>query len=153
MKKTVEHLNSTVELWENICKTADFKSKEYDKELLADKKKELGFDRNCKIREELISHNTTPEELLSTLIKLLKPFSAMMSDLLKMFEEAGAQFTDNNIQINFDFEDAKENFGLDLEHFRIYNEMVKKSFATNCSLNPVILWEIFLNLYMVCSVS
>ena len=89
-------------------------------------KKELGFDRNCKIREELISHNTTPEELLSTLIKLLKPFSAMMSDLLKMFEEAGAQFTDNNIQMNFDFEDAKENFGLDLEHFRIYNETVKK---------------------------
>lgn len=77
----------------------------------------------------------------------------MMSDLLKMFEEAGAQFTDNNIQINFDFEDAKENFGLDLEHFCIYNETVKKSFATNCSLNPVILWEIFLNLYMVCSVS
>ena len=126
MKKTVEHLNSTVELWENICKTADFKSKEYDKELLADIKKELGFDRNCKICEELISHNTTPEELLSTLLKLLKPFSAMMSDLLKMFEEAGAQFTDNNIQINFDFEDAKENFGLDLEHFRIYNETVKK---------------------------
>lgn len=41
MKKTVEHLNSTVELWEHICKTADFKSKEYDKELLADKKKNL----------------------------------------------------------------------------------------------------------------
>ena len=125
MKKAVEHINSTLELWDHFSKIADLKSKEYDKELLADLKKELGFDKKCIVRDELSSHNTTPEELLAVLIKLLKPFSVMMSDLLKMFEEAGAQFTDDNIQIKFDFENAKKNFGLDLDHFRIYNEKVK----------------------------
>ena len=34
MKKAVEHINSTLELWEYISKTANFKGKEYDKELL-----------------------------------------------------------------------------------------------------------------------
>lgn len=144
MKKTVEHLNSTVELWEHICKTADFKSKEYDKELLADIKKELGFDKNTEICDGLISNNTTPEELLSTLIKLLKPFSVMMSDLLKMFEEAGAQFADGNIQIKFDFENAKKNFGLDLDHFRIYNEKVKKVICYELQLESSYPWEDFL---------
>ena len=118
--------NDTLELWEYFNKTADFKSNVYDKALLVEIQKELGFNEKANVRDEIQSHNTAPEQFLSVLLKLLKPFSLMMSDLLGMFEEAGAQSSDDNIQINFDFEDAKTNFGLDLYNFRVYHETLVK---------------------------
>ena len=42
----------------------------------------------------------------------------MMSDVLKMFEQAGAQQGEKNLAISFDFNNASPNFEFDLESFR-----------------------------------
>lgn len=125
MQNTTQ-LKDTLELWDQFAKTADFKSNVYDKQLLEVIKQELGFNTSSDVRSELGIHKTTSEQLLSILLKLMKPFSVMLNDLLAMFEEAGAQSSDDNIQIEFNFEDAKNNFGLDLENFRMYKETVEK---------------------------
>lgn len=126
MTKEIQYLTGTLELWDVFSRTADFKSNEYDKELLATIRTELGFDPNCNVRRELSINNTSSAELLAAFLKSMKPFSVMLNDLLKMFEGAGARYADNNIQIEFNFEDAAENFNLDLNHFRVYSKRVIK---------------------------
>jgi len=49
-----------------------------------------------------------------------------MIDLLRMFEEAGANRTDKNIVVRFNFEHNLPELGFDLEHFRIWLEAWKK---------------------------
>ena len=119
MENEPEILNSTVELWDRICTVADFKSKEYDRRLLHDIRKELGIRDRCHFRSFLVKQKTTPEQLLAVLLKVMEPFSIMMNDLLAMFKTAGAKYSDKNIQIEFDFKKAREQFGLDLENFRL----------------------------------
>ena len=105
MKRSIEKLGSALELWDCFRKTADFKSNEYDKQLLNEIKMGLGFDDKSNICTEIQTNGTTPQQLLAVLLKSLKPFSLMMSDLLRMFEDAGAQYTDNNIQIQLNLYD------------------------------------------------
>lgn len=128
MNTQIEKLNDTIDLWNKVSSIADFNSKTnpYDEALLDEIKKELGFDAGCNISDELAVRKTSPEQLLAVLLKVMKPFSIMLKDLYEMFKEAGAQYSEKNIQIKFDFEDAKENFGLDLENFRQYIEKVEK---------------------------
>ena len=145
LKKSIEQINNTLELWDQICETADFKSNDYDKELLSDIKKRLGFDEKCDIRAELSLRKTTSEQLVFVLHESLKPFSIMLCDLLKMFEEAGAQYTDKNIQIAFNFDDAKERFNLDLDHFRVYKEIVEKGVCYELQLESINPWNDFIS--------
>ena len=143
MKRLITELGSALELWDCFRKTADFKSNEYDKQLLIEIKKGLGFDDKSNIRTEIQTNGTTPQQLLAVLLKSLKPFSLMMSDLLKMFEDAGAQYTDNNIQIQFNFEDATTNFDLNLEHFRVYHEELVKTVDYELQLELSNPWDDF----------
>ena len=127
MKTSITTIGSSIDLWNQFCRTADFKSNEYDKQLLVEIKKRLGLDEKSNIRFEIKARNITPQQLLSAILTSLKPFSLMTNDLLKMFEVANAKYTNNNIQIKFDFEDAKANFGLDLENFRVCQESIEKT--------------------------
>ena len=126
MNTQIENLNDTIDLWEKVSSIADFNSKTnpYDEALLDEIKKELGFEAECDVHNELVSHKTSPEQLLAVLLKVMKPFSIMLNDLLKMFEDARAQYSDNNFMIKFDFDKAKETFDLDLENFRLCTKMV-----------------------------
>ena len=57
----------------------------------------------------------------------MEPFSVMLRDLLKMFERAGAQYSDKNINIHFDFDASKGPLDVNLEHFRLFQEKVEKT--------------------------
>ncbi len=143
MENSIIKLNSTLELWNHFSKTADFKSNEYDKQLLIDIKKGLGFDEKSNIQAAIKTNKTTPQQLLAVLLKSLKPFSLMMSDLLKMFEEANAQYSNSNIQIKFDFDDAKTHLDLDLEHFRVYQKTLIKMVNYELQLELSNPWDDF----------
>ena len=143
MNTQIENLKDTIDLWKKVSSIADFNSKTnpYDEALLDEIKKELGFDAGCNISAELAVRKTSPEQLLAVLLKVMKPFSSMLNDLYKMFEDAGAQYSDNNIQIKFDFEDAKENFDLNLDNFRDYVDKVEKVINFEFNLESYDPWE------------
>lgn len=143
---SIKKLNDTLDLWDVFSATADFKSDEYDEELLSIIKKDLNLNPKSDIRdirEELDAKNISSEELLSVLLRSLRPFSIMLSDLLGMFEAAGAKSTDDNIQIKFDFKDAKDNFGLDLNHFRAYTTKTKQVVRRELLLDSCNPWRDF----------
>lgn len=118
-------VNNSIELWRQFRKTIDFRCEAYDKQLLDEIIKQLGFKPGCDIESELKRHNVSKEQLLAVLIKSLQPFSVMMSDLLKMFEDADAQYTDCTLEMKFDFESA-EKLDLNLNKFRAFTEKVEK---------------------------
>ena len=140
----IDVLHGPLDLWDRFSKTADFKSNEYDKTLLAEIKEELGFDKNCDVCIELAAQNTTSEQLLAVLLKTMRPFSIMLSDLLNMFEAAAAQFSDKNIQIKFDFENAEDSFDLNLNRFRVHKEMVGKAVYYELRLDDSNPWKQFI---------
>ena len=100
-------IQTTVDLWKSLSKVADFKSNEYDKALLHSVIHNLNLEEDIPIIPQIKKYQISIEELLATFIKALEPFSKMMSDLLKMFQNASAFRTDNNLLIEFDFIDIK----------------------------------------------
>ena len=111
-------IQTTVELWKILSKVADFRSNEYDKSLLHSVIHNLNLEEDIPIIPQIKKYQISIEELLATFIKALEPFSKMMSDLLKMFQNASAFRTDNNLRIEFDFEKSKDKFKFDLEAFK-----------------------------------
>ena len=100
-----EIITDVLSLWKKIEEAAHFTDNEYDTELLNSICKKLMLSPNRNISTQLTRHNITCEELLIALCSAIEPFSAMLSDLLEMFERAGAQQSDKNIKINMTFSD------------------------------------------------
>jgi len=67
----------------------------------------------------------TVEDFMGRLLEALNPFSRMLSDLLAMFEQAGARRTDHSLRIDFDFGNAPK-LSFDLRQFRDWLETVKR---------------------------
>jgi|GEM_PF-1050228 len=65
----------------------------------------------------------TVEDFMGRLLEALNPFSTMLSDLLTMFEQAGARRTDRSLRIDFDFGNAPK-LSFDLRQFRDWLETV-----------------------------
>ena len=138
-------VKDTLELWQQFTKSIDSKSEVYDKHLLEDISKALGFKDGCDFELELKNHNVSKEKLLSVLINALQPFSVMLKDLLKMFENADAQYTDCTLEMRFDFELAKDKLNLNLDKFRAYTEKVKKIAFYELQLESCNIWKEIVN--------
>lgn len=111
-----EIITNVVSLWKKIEETANFTDDKYDKEFLNSICKKLMISPDDSISTQLTTHDITCEELLIALCSAIEPFSVMLSDLLEMFECAGAQQSDKNIKINMTF--SNENIlNFDLKSF------------------------------------
>ena len=105
-------IKESVHLWYELSKLAHFEDTAYDLELKNTIAKELNLDSDS-IEEGLRKSHISVEKLLITVLNVLKPFSQMMSDLLRTYETAGARSNNNNIQIVFDFDGVPKNYPLD----------------------------------------
>lgn len=119
-------IKDAVELWNVFEKNANFRDEVYDKVLLEKIREELKLPSTDSITNLLKNSSISVEELLVAVINTLEPFSLMMNDLLKMFETAGAKKSDNNILINFNFENNENTFAFDLNSFRESISIVNK---------------------------
>lgn len=62
------------------------------------------------------------EEFLVAFFKVVQPFADMMVDLLRLFEEAGANQGKLNLAVRFNFDKDLPPLEFDLEHFRRWQE-------------------------------
>lgn len=119
---------NSAELWRFICKSANFKDVFYDYSLQEALKKELKLSPLKTVEYSLKQKGITCDELVLALLRVMEPYSQMMVDLLKMFERASAQSTDNNIQISFDFENKTNNLTFDLKNFKRQIKIVTSTY-------------------------
>lgn len=113
-----ELITTASELWDEISKTAQFQHKEYDLNMLLEIRKRLDLPLNGSMHVLLRKYNISCEALLNTVLCCIQPFTEMLNDLYAMFQKAGAQQSDHNLKIQFDFNRNKESFATDLDFFR-----------------------------------
>lgn len=90
----------------------------YDVELVRELKKKLYPNATHSLDWELRNASPTAETFLDVFFSSLKPFSQMLRDVLRMFEEAGARRSDENLRIAFNFNKASKELALTLHEFR-----------------------------------
>jgi hypothetical protein len=90
----------------------------YDAELVEELKERLYPHATRGLERELYAAPPSVEAFLEVFFGALKPFSAMLRDVLGMFEAAGARRSDDNLRIAFDFDKASQPLALTLEDFR-----------------------------------
>lgn len=140
-KEQLEVINSAVDLWKKISKSAAFNDTDYDKALFEDIKSYLNIDKNANFLKKL--KDVAVEELLNALFTSIKPFSDMLNDLLKVFSKAGAKYSDKNLKITVDFGKLKvdlENFITDVEAI---SKIICKSVTTYFIDDPWALRDLF----------
>lgn len=116
-------IKTSLELYNNLCENAGLNIKDdfYDTEF----NKQLFSALAIKSKEEL--GKITIELFVQTFFNELYPYSLMMSDILKFYEEAESKSNGNNINVTFNFDDINNNLQFDLKHFKKYSEILHKT--------------------------
>jgi len=113
-------LSSAAAAWRHLVATAGFDPDGYDAPLvraLRDPVEGLGLDPTRDIAEELSDRKVSVEEFLAAFFRVMRPYGRMLQDLLDLFTEAGAQFGEHNLAVEFDFGRGVD-LGFDVEQFR-----------------------------------
>lgn len=90
----------------------------YDAELVRVLKQSLYPHSRRSLKSELRAAPPSTEAFLEVFFGALKPFSQMLRDVLGMFVSAGAQRSDENLRIAFDFDKASEALVFTIKEFR-----------------------------------
>lgn len=136
--------NDVANLWDYLVKEGGLNLKTYDKDIIADFQLKLFGTEVSDFRESLKVECISIERFLTTFFESLEPFTKMMSDLLVMFEKAGAKSNGNNLKISINSELMKEKFDFDINYFidivEKWNKTLKSLIIYH--LNEDKLWEI-----------
>lgn len=140
-------ISDAITLWKTFAKTAHFNDTEYDANLEESIRASLRLSRKETVAEQLRKKNVSVEQLLYAILNATEPFSAMLNDLLKMFECASAQSSSTNLQIKFDFDKNRKPFSFDLDHFRrtvdvTSQRLSQKHIRILQDLSPQDLWSL-----------
>jgi hypothetical protein len=101
----------------------DVDHEEYDAPIVEDIQVALGFSTDGDLDDQLSTHPVSIEQFLGALLTSIRPFTQMMTDLLTLFEKAGARRTNDGLGVRFDFEsDDVPDLDFDLDHFRDWLE-------------------------------
>jgi hypothetical protein len=116
-------LNSSRELWAALCAKAGLSLPEsdrssYDEEILAELRASLVAGEAGELGDLLERHGIPIERLLVQFLRAAAPFARMMTDVLVMFEKAGASRTDQNLKLAIDIGGIDQPLEFDLESFR-----------------------------------
>jgi hypothetical protein len=98
---------SAVSLFESVA-SAMRGRRPYDLSLMEDLRAQLFPGRTTEFSELLKTHRTSPEALLSAFFDVIHPFSEMMGDILTMYARARATRNEQNLQILFNFDKARD---------------------------------------------
>jgi len=119
-----ELLQSASDVWKFLEKQGGLDTNLYDADLVEELRVRLAISSQSSFEDVLES--TSTEDFIVAFFQAVQPYVEMMSDLLCMFEKAGAKQTNKNIAISFDFGQAIPDLKFDLSYFRNYVEIWKR---------------------------
>jgi hypothetical protein len=128
--KEDEMIREASQLWAFLQKKGGLDIKRYDTAIVEELREKLTLPSGKNFNQLLVSENVSAEDLIIAFFQVVQPYAKMMSDILKMFEMAGAKRTDNGLYINFDFGKNLPQLNFDLSHFRDWIETWKKIAST-----------------------
>lgn len=116
-KTNDEPLNNTLELWKFIVKKGGLKPESYDLYLEEKLRFYLGLSENKKDFESCLD-TISIENFIVAFFQSVQPYTEMMSDILNLFQEAGANHTNKNLCIKYNFKANKNSLKFDIKHFK-----------------------------------
>jgi hypothetical protein len=113
-------ISSGAILWQTFIERAGLQPETYDDELVNAVCASLGIDAAGDVPGELELQGVSAQVVLNALLGALRPFAQMMTELLAVYEFAGATAAvGDNLRISYDFDDALEGvLDFDLTSFR-----------------------------------
>ena len=141
---TFELLQTPVAVWDFLKAEAGLDVEGYDSAIIEELKKNLNLKQEDDLELFLSSLSLDLEYFITAFFKSIQPYAEMMSDLLQMFEKAGAKQTNHNIGINFDFGKGVPELSFDLRHFRDWTKVWSEVTATvNANIwNTETIWQL-----------
>ena len=140
-----ETLTSVSELWTALQDQAGLDVDSYDAPLGAELSERLNIGAGtADIGTRLENAGVSVEQLLDTFLELVRPYVGMTSDLLKMFERAGARRASENLRVRFEFDQSTSQLDFDLRHFREWEALWKRVRVerTSARWNDRALWDL-----------
>ena len=98
-----ELLQTASDIWNFLKNQGGLNTRLYDTDLQEELRLRLGIPNQFNFEKSLDDIST--EDFIVAFFQSVHPYGEMMSDLLGMFEKAGAKQTDKNMAISFNFED------------------------------------------------
>jgi len=123
---TSKSLGSSWDVWVFLKKQGGLDIDFYDVDLVQELRTRLSLPANEDFETHLKTGQISIEKFIMTFFQTIQPYAEMMVDLLKMFEKAGANRTDRNMVIKFNFDQDLSPLTFDLEHFRIWLDAWKR---------------------------
>jgi len=142
-----DRYDNALDLWRFFNKEGglDVERDAYDGPIVEDIQTNLGFSVDESLDLQLAQHEVSVERFIGALFTAIQPYALMMTDLLQMFEEAGAKTTNENLSICFDFGSEEiPRLEFDVENFRDWLETWERlrQLTPNRRWTPAHLWEL-----------
>lgn len=137
-------IKTSLELYNKLCDDAGLNIKDdfYDVEF----NKQLFKALAIKSKEELNTINI--EFFVQEFFNVLYPYSKMMSEILKFYEEAKSKSNGKNIEVTFNFEEIDSKLTFDLNKFKEYHEKLNSiilSYSSQITNNDLVqIWNLFI---------
>jgi hypothetical protein len=120
--ETSEMMQSASDIWTFLKTRGGLDTKIYDASLVEELRSRLSLPPTGRFEKQLKTKNISTEDFVIAFFKAIQPYAEMMTDLLRMFEEAGAKQTNRNLAIRFQFNQHLPELSFDLSHFRNWVE-------------------------------
>src|SRR3990170_8469994 len=146
--KSSEMLATASDVWAFLKQSGGLSLDNYDKELpkeLFESLRYLSSNTNATDLDSLLNTNVVSvEEFMVAFFSVVQPFADMMTDLLRMFEEADASQGKLNLAVRFNFDKDLPPLEFDLEHFRRWQESWQRIAGTYLAnlWNSDTLWQL-----------
>src|SRR3990172_489735 len=146
--KTSDMLSTASDVWAFLKQSAGINLDRYDKDLpneLFESLRSSFSDPTATDLDSLLKSNAVSvEEFLVAFFRVVQPFADMMTDLLRMFEEADASQGKLNLAVRFNFDKDLPPLEFDLEHFRRWQESWQRVAGTYLAnrWNSDTLWQL-----------
>ena len=119
MVKLGAPLSDAVSIWDRLEETG-LAPLSYDKEFVESFARNLKLRPGPNIRDELGRLNPSVNDVLAAFVACCQPFDSMSQDIWNMFVAADAKFSEQNLQISFDFDKTKPDaIKFDLNHSKL----------------------------------
>ena len=113
-------------LWRQLTKRAGLNVRTYDAGVEVSFRNRLDLPDTGSVTTHLTQRKIRPEPVMGGFLNSIQPFSFIFKDILALVEDVGRKAGEDNLLIEFDFEEGKK-FNVDLDNFREQVEHVNRA--------------------------
>jgi hypothetical protein len=126
MNENIGLFSKAPELWKFLQTEGGLDIKRYDASIVDELRSKLSLPSRQSFEKALLDKKISAGDLIVAFFQVVQPYAEMMTEILKMFEKAGAKRTTKSLKISFDFGKDLEKLRFNLSHFKDWIETWNK---------------------------